>query len=184
MILNTPRLILRPWSEDDADSLFKYASDPRVGPAAGWAVHTSPADSLKIIRSVLSDSETYAVVLRETGEAVGSVGLSRGCKGMHRTGARHAELGYWIGVPYWGMGYIPEAAGELIRRAFEELGVKVIWCGCYDGNTQSARVQEKCGFVYRRTIYDAPCANPDERRTENFSRLTKRRWRKLLRAED
>lgn len=63
MILETNRLILRPWEESDAESLFKYASHPDVGPIAGWAVHTSVENSLEIIRSVLSAPETYAVVL-------------------------------------------------------------------------------------------------------------------------
>lgn len=184
MILTTPRLILRPWQEDDAESLYKYASDPRVGPNAGWPVHTSIDHSLSVIRSVLSSPETYAVVLRPTGEAVGSIGLSVGRKGTRRVGPRAAELGYWIGAPYWGMGYIPEAADELIRRAFEDLGMRVIWCGCYEDNARSARVQEKCGFVYHDTIYDATCTEPDRLCTEHFSRLTRRRWRKISKGKD
>ena len=45
------------------------------------------------------------------------------------------ELGYWIGKTFWGRGYMPEAAKELIRHGFEDLGMNIIWCGYYDGNT-------------------------------------------------
>ena len=78
MTLETERLILRPWEEDDAEDLYRYASDPDVGPIAGWPAHTSVENSREIIREVLSAPETYAVVLREEGHAVGSIGLMIG----------------------------------------------------------------------------------------------------------
>ncbi len=62
MILETERLILRPWEESDAEDLFQYANNPEVGPIAGWPVHTSIENSKGIIKSVLSSPETYAVV--------------------------------------------------------------------------------------------------------------------------
>ena len=52
------------------------------------------------------------------------------------------ELGYWIGKPFWGQGLIPEAAKELLRYAFEDLGMRAVWCGYYEGNEKSRRVQE------------------------------------------
>ena len=64
MTLETERLILRPWKEDDAESLYKYAKKPEVGPIAGWLVHTSVENSREIIKSVLAADETYAVCLR------------------------------------------------------------------------------------------------------------------------
>lgn len=64
MTITTERLILRPWQETDAESLFEYAKYPAVGPIAGWPVHTSVSDSLNIIREVLSANETYAVCLK------------------------------------------------------------------------------------------------------------------------
>ena len=73
--METERLILRPWQESDAEALYKYAKDPEIGPAADWPPHTSVEDSLVVIRTVFSAPETYAVVLKETGEPVGSIGL-------------------------------------------------------------------------------------------------------------
>ena len=66
MILETNRLILRPWCESDAEYLYTYASDPEVGPPAGWPPHTSVENSREIIRTVLSKPETYAVCLKKT----------------------------------------------------------------------------------------------------------------------
>ena len=64
MELQTKRLILRPWQESDAESLYKYASNPNIGPIAGWPPHTSVENSREIIKVVLFAPETYAVVLR------------------------------------------------------------------------------------------------------------------------
>ena len=72
-MLETKRLILRPWTEADAETLYEYAKDPRVGPAAGWPVHTDVEESRRIIREVLSAPETYAIVLKETGQPVGCI---------------------------------------------------------------------------------------------------------------
>ena len=66
------------------------------------------------------------------------------------------ELGYWSGQPFGGKGLIPEAAKELLRHAFEDLKMNVVWCGYYAGNMQSKRVQEKLGFVYHHTCNEVP----------------------------
>ena len=143
MVLETQRLILRPWSEDDAEDLYRYARDPAVGPPAGWPPHVSVENSREIIRTVLSAPETYAVCLKTDGKPIG-------CIGLHRNDLAEDddeyELGYWIGKPFWGQGLIPEASRELLRYAFEELHMNRIWCGYYDGNVKSRRVQEKTGF--------------------------------------
>ena len=126
----TERLVLRPWRESDAEALYKYAKDPAIGPVAGWPPHTSVAESLKIIRTVFAAPETYAVVLKATDEPVGSVGIMFG-DGLHSAEMQEneAEIGYWIGVPYWGQGLIPEAVRCLLKRCFEDLGITAVWCG-------------------------------------------------------
>ena len=77
MKMQTERIILRPWVESDAETLFKYASDPEVGPRAGWPPHKSVEESLEIIRTVFSAEGMWAVILKETGEAIGCVGSLR-----------------------------------------------------------------------------------------------------------
>lgn len=176
MILETDRLILRPWREEDAGQLYKYAKDPKVGPAAGWPVHTDVENSRQIIKDVLSAEETYAIVLKNENLPIGSIGLMIGEKSNIATGNDEGEIGYWIGVPYWGQGIIPEAVHELLRHAFEELGLKVIWCGYYEGNEKSLRVQEKCGFKYHHTEENIECPLINEVRTEHITCITKEQW--------
>lgn len=143
-MIETERLILRPWQEDDAEAMFKYANDPDIGPIAGWPPHTSVENSLEIIRIVFSAPETYAVVLKQTGEPIGSCGIMF-ADGLHTADMKdgEAEIGYWIGKPYWGQGLIPEAVRALLAHSFNELCLKTVWCGYYKGNTKSKRVCEK-----------------------------------------
>lgn len=176
MTLETERLLLRPWQDDDAADLYEYAKDPLVGPSAGWPVHTSVENSLEIIHGVLSQPETYAVVLKENGRAVGSVGIMFKGTGSAPMEDQEAEIGYWIGVPYWGRGLIPEAVEALLARCFEELGCTAVWCGYYDGNVKSKRVQEKCGFVYHHTGEMKETALGDQR-IEHFMYMTKEQWK-------
>ena len=176
MVLETERLLLRPWTEADAEVCYRYAKDPQVGPSAGWPVHESVEDSRRIIREALSAPETYAVVWKATGLPVGSIGLKRGADTDLTDRADECELGYWLGVPYWGRGIMPEAAKALLRRAFEELGMKKVWCAYYDGNEKSKRVQEKLGFRYRWTTEDVDVPLLHEVRRGHVNCLTKEEW--------
>ena len=176
MVLETKRLILRPWEERDAETLYHYAKDPAVGPVAGWPPHTSVENSREIIRTVLSAPETYAVVLKASGTPAGSVGILFGPAAHAPVQAHEGEIGYWIGVPYWGQGLIPEAVQELLRHSFMDLGCTGIWCGYYDGNSKSKRVQEKCGFVYHHS--EAGTLSPlGDIRTEHFTYMTAELWK-------
>lgn len=159
----TPRLLLRPWRESDAEDLYRYARDPLVGPAAGWPPHLNVENSREIIRGVLSERETYAVVLRydmadaTAGTCVGSVGIMPPGHGSYpHMAASEAEIGYWIGVPFWGRGLIPEAVRATLARCFDVWGCDGVWCGYYEGNEKSRRVQEKCGFLPRCRMEIAP----------------------------
>lgn len=166
MELITERLLLRPWKETDAESLYEYAKDPEVGPIAGWPVHTSVENSREIIREVLSAEETYAVCMKEDGKAIGSIGLMIGTASNLNLPDTEGEIGYWIGVPFWGQEFIPEAVRELLRHGFEDLKLNKIWCGYFEGNIKSKRVQEKCGFIYHHTNKDIDWKLMGDIRTE------------------
>ncbi|MFY9120271.1 MAG: GNAT family protein, partial [Syntrophomonadaceae bacterium] len=84
--------------------------------------------------------------------------------------------GYWIGVPFWGQGLIPEAVNELIRYGFEDLNLQKLWCGYFSGNKQSQRVQEKCGFTYHHTKENISWFLMGDIRIEHITCLTKRKW--------
>lgn len=174
--METTRVVLRPWNENDAASLYKYAQHPAIGPIAGWPPHTSEEESRKVIREILSAPETYAVVLKESGEPIGSVGIMFG-DGVHSAEIQEgdAEIGYWIGVPYWGKGLIPETVERLLKRCFDELGIKRVWCGYYDGNDKSRRMMDKCGFMFHHTE-EGKTSPLGDVRTEHFTILTKERW--------
>lgn len=176
MQLETERLFLRPWQDSDAEDLYLYASHPDVGPIAGWPVHTSIENSLATIKTVLAKPEIYAVVLKQTGHAVGSVGLMIGKESDIDIPETEGEIGYWIGVPFWGQGLIPEAVRELIRHSFEDLHLEKLWCGYFDGNSKSKRVQEKCGFTYHHTNQNIFWKLMRDIRTEHITCLSKENW--------
>lgn len=150
--LETDRLILRAWRPEDAKSLFLYASDPQIGPPCGWEVHETPEESERVIREVLSAPEQYAITIKgrePEGGAVGAIGIRLGhdIDGDEETG--EVDIGYWIGRPFWGKGYVPEAVRAVIRHAFEDLHVHAVFAGYFEGNDRSMRVLEKVGMFHR-----------------------------------
>ena len=151
MELQTPRLLLRPWEESDAEALYELAKDPDVGPAAGWNVHKDVEESREIIRTILSAPGTFAIFGRRDGQLRGSCGFfptrAQGAE------AGELEIGYWVGKPFWGRGIAPEAVEALLAHCFTELGAERVWCAYFDGNEKSHRCQEKCGF---RHVCDTP----------------------------
>lgn len=148
-MIETDRLILRPWADDDADALYKYASDPTVANPAGWPQHTSVEMSRMVIRDVFSAPETYAIVLKETGEPVGCCGLvPEGARPSRFITPDDAEIGYWIGRPLWGRGLVPEAVEALIGHVDRTLAKQRLWIAFCEGNDKSRRVAEKCGFTF------------------------------------
>ena len=174
MILETERLSLRPWTEKDAEECYRYAGDPDVGPMAGWPPHADMDETRRVIRDVLSVSENYAVVWKQTGLPVGSAGIS-----LHGGLVRkenEGELGYWVGKPYWGRGIAPEASRELLRHAFEDLGLERVWCGFFDGNNKSEKVQRKVGFRPVRADEDVDVPQLGEKRRLHGSCLTREEW--------
>lgn len=179
MELTTERLILRPWKETDAESLFEHAKDPAVGPIAGWPPHRNIEESLDIIRNVFSGRECYAICLKSDHHAIGCIELMLNGKTSLTESGDECELGYWLGQKFWGQGLMPEAARELLRHSFENLQMRTIWCGYYDGNAKSSRVQEKLGFVYHHTRENVSVSLLSETRTEHINCLTKERWMKL-----
>ncbi len=178
-MIETERLILRPWQEQDAEELYTYASDPEVGLPAGWPPHTSVDNSREIIKNVLSKPETYAVCLKN-GKPIGSIGLHLNGSTDMTVRDDECELGYWIGKPYWGQGLIPEASRALLRYAFEELGMRAVWCGYYDGNEKSRKVQTKLGFVYQHKTEGLEVSLMNEIRTGHCNLMTKERWQKVV----
>ncbi len=178
-MITTERLILRKWTEADADSLFEYAKDPEVGPIAGWPPHKSVEESLNVIKNVFNGAECYAVCENGKGIAIGAIELILNGRTDMTRRDDECELGYWIGRPFWGKGYIPEAARALLRHGFEDLGMRAVWCGYYDGNIKSKRVQEKLGFVFHHTFSETPVPLLNEVRACHTNIMTREHWKEI-----
>ena len=144
--METDRILLRPWNEDDATVLYKYASDPDVGPRAGWPPHNNVEESLEVIRKFFLNDYTWAVELKETGEVIGCVGYHPASLSNLNIGEGECEVGYWIARPYWDNGICTEALRMVVEHCFKEKGFSVLWGSCFLSNPASARVMEKCGF--------------------------------------
>ena len=176
MNLETDRLILRRWAETDAESLYEYAKDPAIGPIAGWPPHKSITESLNVIRNVLNGTQCYAICEKVRNKAIGSIELKLNGHTDMTEKEDECELGYWLGKPFWGRGYMPEAVMELLRHGFETLGMTTIWFGYYDGNNNSKRVQEKLGFAYHHTCEEVEVPLMNEIRVCHINFLTKEKW--------
>lgn len=164
--LETSRLILRPWCDSDAQALYRWARDPEVGPSAGWAPHTSVENSREIIRTVLSEEGTFAVLLKGgDGGPIGSVGVFPTAIPV---GKGEPEIGYWIAHPYWGQGLVPEAVEELLRRVKKQHYDARHNCWCYllggsvvrysdDGEPQGTAGQPMLAVFQREHVTNVLC---------------------------
>jgi len=175
-MLETERLILRPWKDEDADSLYEYAKDPLVGPIAGWPPHKSAEESLNVIRNVLNSPECYAICPKDTASPAGSIELKLNGHTDMTDRDDECEIGCWLGVPFWGRGYMTEAGKELLRHAFENLGMTTVWYGYYEGNDRSRRVEEKLGFEFLHKTEGLELPLMNEVRTGYCNRLTREKW--------
>lgn len=176
MEFETKRLLLRPWQEEDAPQLYQLAKDPSIGPIAGWTPHENEKESLKIIREVLQKELTFALVEKKTNLLLGAVGLDQESE-LVEDPRKEAELGYWIGVDYWGQGFAPEAAKKLLDYAFREGGFQRIWCACDARNANSMRVQEKLGFLYHHRLEKHKRSLTGEIIEKRISILTQGMWK-------
>lgn len=147
--LETERLILRTWEKRDAVELYEYASNPNVGPAAGWKPHSSVQESRAIIDQLFRVNTTWAIVHKVTNRVIGSIGLE---PDRIRTNIKSRELGYSLSEDYWGEGIMTEAANKIISYAFDEMHLDVLMIRTSDINRRSQRVIEKCGFTYEGTL--------------------------------
>jgi len=143
--------------ESDAEELYKYASDPEIGPRAGWPPHQSVEESREIIRTILSNERTWAVMLKETEKLVGCIGYLPARSANLTIADNEGEVGYWIGRPYWGRGLCSEALQLLVDYCFGEKQIDTLWGDYFPDNPASGRVMEKCGF--RTTGKETTCPN-------------------------
>lgn len=146
--LSTPRLILRPFVLTDAPEVRRLAGDRAIaattlliphpyeeGMAEEWiATHAATFES--------GTGVTFAITSKADGTLIGAISL------MDITAGHQAEIGYWIGVPYWGQGYCTEAARAVIEYAFNTLGLVRIHAHHFSRNPASGQIMRKLGMKY------------------------------------
>ena len=154
--METDRLILRKWSEDDADALYKYASDPKVSELALWDCHTSVDMSREVIsRFFLPNPHLFAIVHKDTNEPIGCIGLVPEEDSHHPLLPNEKEVGYWIGRPHWNNGLTTEALDIFISYCRDNLHLDSLLITTDEKNKASQRVAQKNGFIFLEDyIYD------------------------------
>jgi len=147
--IETERLILRPWQENDLADFYEYAKVDGVGQMAGWKPHESLDESRVILDMFIREKKTLALELKENGKVIGSVGLEE--PRPHPDGLEDSfgrEIGYALSKDHWGRGLMTEAVKAVIGCCFRELNMDWLSCGHFEANHRSRRVIEKCGFRY------------------------------------
>lgn len=157
-VLETQRLILREFKEEDLTDFYEYASVDGVGEMAGWSHHENIETTKEILNSFIKDNKVFAIVYKENNKVIGSLGVEK--YGMEDKLDEFKDLygrsiGYVLSKDYWGKGLMKEAVKCVINYLFNECNLDFIICGYYLFNNQSKRVQEKCGFKpYRSLMMD------------------------------
>ena len=158
LVIETERLILRPFKQSDLHDFNEYASVPGVGEMAGWKHHETIEKTQEILDMFIKEDKTFAIVFKKNNKVIGSLGVEKyglEDKLTEFNGYYGREIGYVLSKDYWGKGIMPEAVGGVIDYLFNDLNLDFLTCGYYDFNNQSKRVQEKCGFKpYRKLVMD------------------------------
>ena len=157
LVIDTPRLQLRPIALSDVDDLYAHASDPEVARMMSWNAHADRDVTREYVERQLATRAAgtdLAWAIVQGGRAFGCIALVQIEWAFRAWRLDRAELGYWMGRPMWGQGYMTEAATAATRWAFETLGLHKVTIGCVDGNHASKRVIEKIGFRYLSTAED------------------------------
>ena len=146
-------LTLRFWTPDDCDSLYRYANNPSIAATMRDAFPSpyTSEDAERFITSVAQQEKNLFLAIEYQGEAVGGIGIHP----LDDVYCRTAEIGYWIGEPFWGKGIMTKAVQSLVPVSFERYEIKRIQAGIFSGNPASMRVLEKSGFVLEAIHKDA-----------------------------
>jgi len=145
MELKLQSCVIRSWSLDDARAVQRYANNRKIWANLrdGFPHPYSVADAEGFLGRVIDEKPTTTFAIAIPSEAIGCIGLQMGSD-VHR---KTAELGYWLGEPFWGRGIMSEAVAALTHWAFATLDLNRIYSEPFASNQPSARVLEKAGFV-------------------------------------
>ncbi len=140
-VLKTERLMLRAPRRHDVKTIARFANDRRVAENTARIPHPYTAgDAEQFVAAVNRQPGEATFVILLDDEPIGACGVEPRESG--------AEIGYWLGAPYWGHGYATEAVRAVIDHAFGDLGHDTLQAGARVSNPASRRVLEKCGFQW------------------------------------
>lgn len=145
MILDCGSCIVRDWSAGDRGSLLRLANNRRIwrNLKDRFPHPYGDAEADAWLALVREHPERTGWAIEVDGLAAGGIGLRPG-EDVH---AKSANIGYWLGEPYWGRGIMTEAVRAVSNHAFSQLGFARVEAMVYEWNPASMRVLEKCGFV-------------------------------------
>ena len=158
--IETERLLLRQFNENDADAMFRnWESDDKVTEFLRWKTVTdiSTAEQIRcdwIHEYNTSDFYQWAIVLKEIGEPIGSIGVVGKNENLDIV-----HIGYCIGSKWWHQGFTTEAFKAIIPFFFEDVGVNRIESQHDPNNPNSGLVMKKCGLKYEGTLRQADWSN-------------------------
>lgn len=144
--LETERLVLRPFALSDAPRVQLLAGDRAVAATTKNIPHPYEDGMAKTWISLhqerfdKGEDVVFAIVLKAGGELIGAIGL------VLKLNQENAELGYWIGKPFWGQGYCTEAGRGVLKYAFTELRLHRVHAHHFSNNPASGRVMQKLGM--------------------------------------
>jgi len=152
VILNTERLVLRPWRQADLQDFYEYASVDGVGQMAGWLPHENLETTQMILDSFITHKKTFALDIG--GKVIGSLGIEsyKEEEFPELDALCGRSIGYVLSKDYWGQGLMPEAVKAVQKYLFEDAGFDFLVVSHYVWNGQSRRVIQKSGFQYLKTI--------------------------------
>jgi RimJ/RimL family protein N-acetyltransferase len=157
LVLETPRLRLRAFTEADVDDIWPIVSDPDFPKMMSWAAHTSRGETLGFVRAVnqsLAENAGVVWAIEHEDRVIGSIGLDSMVFAMRALRIDRAELGFWLGPAHWRKGLMAEAAEVVIGCAFQTIGLHKVTVGCLSENEAARRLIEKLGFRYVGRLED------------------------------
>lgn len=137
--------VLRPWKPEDLDNLVKYGNNPAISRfmSDGFPSPYTHEKGIRFIENAMNANPLRIFAISFEGEAVGGIGIHPQDDIHHR----NAELGYWLGEPFWGKGLVSRAVKEIVAYTFDHFEIDRIFARPFGNNPASHKVLQKAGFI-------------------------------------
>ncbi|MFA6843287.1 MAG: GNAT family N-acetyltransferase [Bacilli bacterium] len=149
IIIETERIYLREFYQSDLNDFYEYAKVEGVGEAAGWPHHENIQESQRILNKFLTEQRDFAICYKENDKVIGSFGIWD-CENSNSTNSKQkcGEIGYVLSKDYWNRGLMTEITKKVIEYLFSKKIFDILFCSCFEDNSKSRNVIQKCGFTF------------------------------------